>query len=593
MQKPRIAFSPVLATVLLCLAATSCGGRASSVEASAAVDTAQSGMPAGFSLDAPAEILRGASAGNEDYLPLHLGSEFAAALPHNRCTVFADEAILEPAWGGETRTGDGLAYCIYRMQAAADSQSAVLELTWSGLPPAGGTCFIGLANWDSGRWQWQALPADDKLQLADMSSLADQSQHCLATVLLTGQTACVLAEISLSEPPAVLSYPIVDSGQDTSHDVNGQLVNPLPGQPFHGQDAQYDGLQPSYTDNGDGTITDNNTGLMWVQTPNNLQKVTYAQTAGIAAGLNTGGYTDWRVPTIKELYSLIDFRGKTGMSAADGVPYIDTSYFDFIYGDESQGERHIDAQYWSSTQYVSTTMDGAVTNFGVNFADGRIKGYGLTDPFNQPMRQFLRCVRGNPQYGINQFTDNGDGTITDEATGLDWMQLDSGSFDAGPRGDGTLNWQEALAWAENLEYAGHSDWRLPNAKELQSIVDYSRSPATTASAAIDPLFESTPIMDEGGSLDWAQYWSSTSHFDGQPELLGNRACYVCFGEGQGFMEVPPGSQQYQFWDVHGAGCQRSDLKDGDPADYPHGFGPQGDVQRIFNMVRCVSGGLLD
>jgi hypothetical protein len=44
-------------------------------------------------------------------------------------------------------------------------------------------------------------------------------------------------------------------------------------------------------------------------------------------------------------------------------------------------------------------------------------------------------------------------------------------------------------------------------------------------------------------------------------------------------------------DVHGAGCQRSDPKDGDPADYPTwGFGPQGDVQRVFNYVRLVRGG---
>jgi hypothetical protein len=41
-------------------------------------------------------------------------------------------------------------------------------------------------------------------------------------------------------------------------------------------------------------------------------------------------------------------------------------------------------------------------------------------------------------------------------------------------------------------------------------------------------------------------------------------------------------------DVHGAGCQRSDPKDGDPADYPSwGHGPQGDVRRVFNHVRLV------
>lgn len=587
----------ILTMLLFCLPATSCT-RGSAAELNVATrpfgaELNKADAPLAADLPAPAELLRYSSAGNEDYALQHDGAEFAADLPFNRCSESAVDALFEPAWSGEQRSRDDLAYCLYRLQLDPEVFSATLQLTWNGAAPAGGQCYLGLANWDSGRWQWQQLPADNSLEISAPAELADASMHCLAALVMTGDASHALASISLGEVSAPLSYPIVDTGQDTSHGVNGELINPLPGQAFYGQDAQYSGLQPSYTDNGDGTITDNITGLMWVQTPNNLQKVTYAQTEGIADALAQGGYTDWRVPTIKELYSLIDFRGKTGMSALDGIPYIDMDYFDFIYGDESQGERHIDAQYWSATQYVSTTMNGAITNFGVNFADGRIKGYGLTDPFNQPMKQFLRCVRGNPQYGVNDFVDNGDGTITDLASGLSWIQIDSGSLNAGPRNDGTLNWQEALDWAENLSYGGYDDWRLPSAKELQSIVDYSRSPATSGSAAIDPLFVCTQIIDEGSSVDYAQYWSSTSHFDGPPELLGNRACYVCFGEGQGFMEVPPGSQQYQFWDVHGAGCQRSDLKDGNPADYPHGFGPQGDVQRIFNMVRCVRGGLVD
>ena len=53
------------------------------------------------------------------------------------------------------------------------------------------------------------------------------------------------------------------------------------------------------------------------------------------------------------------------------------------------------------------------------------------------------------------------------------------------------------------------------------------------------------------------------------------------------MEMPPGSGNYTLTDVHGAGAQRGDPKDGDPGDYPNGHGPQGDVIRIFNMVRCV------
>jgi len=74
-----------------------------------------------------------------------------------------------------------------------------------------------------------------------------------------------------------------------------------------------------------------------------------------------------------------------------------------------------------------------------------------------------------------------------------------------------VDWPAALEYAEGLDFAGHSDWRLPNAKELQSIIDYTRSPDTTGSAAIDPTFNATEIKNEGGEKDFAHYWSSSTH----------------------------------------------------------------------------------
>ena len=68
---------------------------------------------------------------------------------------------------------------------------------------------------------------------------------------------------------------------------------------------------------------------------------------------------------------------------------------------------------------------------------------------------------------------------------------------------------------------------------------------------------------------------------------GTAAVYVAFGRALGWMQFPPGRGALQLMDVHGAGAQRSDPKSGDPADYPHGRGPQGDVVRILNHVRCV------
>jgi hypothetical protein len=166
-----------------------------------------------------------------------------------------------------------------------------------------------------------------------------------------------------------------------------------------------------------------------------------------------------------------------------------------------------------------------------------------------------------------------------------WMKLDSGHLKAGEKKDGRLNWKQALRWVEELEYAGHSDWRLPNAKELQSIVDYTRSPDTTRSAAIDPLFSVTPIHDALGKVNYPFYWSSTTH---KRMGGGESAVYVAFGRSQGWMSRSGG--QYDLLDVHGAGSQRSDPKDGDPSRFPRGRGPQGDVIAIDNMVRPVRGG---
>jgi hypothetical protein len=376
------------------------------------------------------------------------------------------------------------------------------------------------------------------------------------------------------------SYPIVETGQTQCYDNTGEITCPQIGEAFYGQDANYLGTAAVYIDNGDGTISDIITGLMWQKSVGD--KVTYSEAVFAADTLSIAGYEDWRLPSIKELYSLIDFTG-IDPSGWNGdttgvIPFIDTDYFDFEYGDENAGERIIDAQYWSATEYVSTTMNGDPTVFGVNFADGRIKGYPRdTGPMGQPMTEFVKYVRGNSEYGINNFVDNGDGTVTDIASGLMWMQADS---------DSAMNWEEALDYAENLEFADYDDWRLPNAKELQSIVDYTRSPAATGSAAIDPIFASSTITDEGGGTNYPFYWAGTTHANWTMNP-GYYAVYVAFGEALGFMEVPPGSGNYQLWDVHGAGAQRSDPKSGDPADWPYGHGPQGDVIRIYNHVRCV------
>jgi len=380
----------------------------------------------------------------------------------------------------------------------------------------------------------------------------------------------VVVAVALVSPSGAQTYVVVDTGQTRCFDTDSPIAAPTPGATYYGQDAQYAGVAMSYQDNNDGTVTDLNTGLMWQQTPDFDNKVTWDQAMARAATLSLGGHNDWRLPTIKELYSLMHFDGVTGFNESGSTPYIDTDYFDFAYGDIAGGDRFIDAQYFASTGYVGTTMGGNETVFGVNFADGRIKGYGIEErPDGTSFARYARYVRGNPDYGVNNFADTGSGTIVDLASGLMWMKGDSGAG---------MNWEDALAYAESLNAGGHDDWRLPDAKELQSIVDYTRAPDATDPAAVGPAIH--PIFEITEDESW--FWTSTTHSDGP----NHWAAYICFGQGTG-LQFNPQTRQWELYNAHGAGAQRSDPKDGDPDNWPTGHGPQGDEIRIFNYARAV------
>ena len=461
--------------------------------------------------------------------------------------------------------------------------AAIFSVTASGSPPL---------NY---QWQKDAIDLEDGTNTSySISSvgLSDEGNYrCIVTNAYGSITSTVATlTIDTNALIEVDGHVMVDTGQDDCYDANGVIAAPSPGDAYAGQDAQYAGNQPSYALSGDGlTVYDNNTGLTWVRSPDTDgdgdieadDKLSWTEAQAYPDTLNAvayGGYTDWRLPHIKEQYSLMDFRGTdpSGYEDTDTsglIPYIDTNYFDFAYGDTDAGERVIDSQYASSTLYVTNTYnDGGSTLFGVNFADGRIKGYGLVlGPSDKTF--FVMCCRGNTNYAVNAFADNGDGTVTDHATGLMWQRADSGAG---------MNWEEALAYAEGLELGGYRDWRLPNAKELQGILDYTRSPDTTASAAIDPVFGCTTITNEGGALDYPFYWTGTTHVNWTTDP-GRAGVYICFGRALGY-------QDGTWVDVHGAGAQRSDPKYDDGTDYSTGNGPQGDCVRIDNYVRCVRAG---
>ncbi|MDC7250634.1 MAG: DUF1566 domain-containing protein [Sphaerochaetaceae bacterium] len=380
---------------------------------------------------------------------------------------------------------------------------------------------------------------------------------------------------STIETTSITEYKLPDTGQSSTYDENGLLVEDIDeSSPYWGSDATVEGNVLSYQDNGDGTVTDLNTALMWQQTPD-FTRYTYDEALEYVENLEIGGYDDWRLPTIKELYSLAYFNGEI-VPDGESHPYIDTDYFDFEYD-------HLlfAGQYWSSTTYIKNGVQNydehgsLLGGFGFNFADGHIKSYETGYYFDGTEISdedgimipgcYVRAVRGTTTLYDMDYTDNGDGTVTDNSTSLMWAQDDSVQ---------TMDWLEALEYANESELAGYSDWRLPNSKELESLVDYEK----TDFPAIDTDYFNTTVTDFDYVDDSYYVWTSTTQGD-----FKYSACYVSFGQAWS----KKNSEADTYYDWHGAGAQRSDPKTGNPEDYELASEMASDYISINNYVRLV------
>lgn len=256
-----------------------------------------------------------------------------------------------------------------------------------------------------------------------------------------------------------------------------------------GEDSDYSISPPSYTkldafgkalaaDAADwAMIRDNVTGLIWeVKTAGDDTDIRYngktcawwdIQNVFIMPLNNArfGGHSDWRLPTIKELYTIL-----SNLKTYPG-PKINPAYF----------PNTIPSNYWASDRDAVNPNNW----WGLDFGSGGAVSNANADAY------YVRAVRG--AHSANSFVDNGDGTVTDRTTGLMWQQVDPMPT--------KVDWAGALQYCEALALGGYDDWRLPNAKELQSIVDYKRSVA--------PAIDSTFFPNTQPST----YWSSTTHAD--------------------------------------------------------------------------------
>jgi hypothetical protein len=250
-----------------------------------------------------------------------------------------------------------------------------------------------------------------------------------------------------------------DTGQNTSYTTTA------------GEDSDFSINPPAYTDNGNGTTNDNVTGLMWQKTDGG--EMTFENAVSYCNNLVLGGYDDWRLPTGVELY---------GINNMDKVnPALNTVFF-----------TKTTAGYWWTSE---TRADDALYVWVVN-AGGGIGAHSKGETLSAGGTRIfhVRAVRTTKSTVVSlpHFTENSDGTISDNFTGLIWQKIQSTS---------QYTWEEALAYAKSLSLAGKTDWRVPNVKEVQSLND---------AKLFRPSFNKSffPNISSGN------FWSSTSHVNG-------------------------------------------------------------------------------
>lgn len=246
-----------------------------------------------------------------------------------------------------------------------------------------------------------------------------------------------------------------DTGQNTSYTTT------------FGEDNDYTIHAPFFKNNGNGTVTDTITGLMWQHTDGG--EMTVENAVIYCDSLTLGGKSDWRLPNAHESFSILNHQ--------NNGPALNTTVFTKTL-----------AEYW----WTSDKQANDVTKIWVTNAGGGIGNHLKTETVSAggARKIHVRAVRDVtvPVSIPNHFTDNGDGSISDNITGLIWQKITSGS---------PITWEQALSDAENLSLAGVSDWRLPNIKELQSLNDESK---------VNPSVNATYFS----SLGVKKYWSSTS-----------------------------------------------------------------------------------
>ncbi len=356
--------------------------------------------------------------------------------------------------------------------------------------------------------------------------------------------------------PVVEKRGVPTTGQEDCFDGAAAIPCPEPGEPYYGQDGNHPGIphdyevvKPDPQDPSTWTTIDYSTALMWQHRPP-AGLMTWPDALAYCSDLVLGGYDDWRLPNITELSSILDLDRES--------PYIDTDAFAITFDEPwyhtyfasttpalDRSEKFVISFKYGS--YHFTPRDGgydsdfvrAVRSITRGPANGDINGDGeidISDPIRllfyifgvgqdpAPLKQVIglpvpvhcdgpslpeemECLiqDGSDQVGIPRdfevvkpdSADPATWTTIDHVTGLMWQYAEDLT---------TRDWRDGLAYCEGLELGGFDDWRLPSAKELQTLINYGK-----ANPAMDLAFFGKESYALEGRDNWA-FWSATPHY---------------------------------------------------------------------------------
>ena len=250
------------------------------------------------------------------------------------------------------------------------------------------------------------------------------------------------------------------TGQNKCYDNEKEILCPAENEEFFGQDAQYARLgycvpQSFSIDDSvedEPVVIDNNLGLMWQRNIPPVEELYIENVRQYCKDLVYGGYDDWRLPSMEDFMTIADY-GRYD-------PAVDTGYF------PDSGK------FWTSTienyidglglMYVIYEKHCTIFDFNDPSATYVVTFYsdqGLTNSSEDRAYSFnIRCIRGEtnmtPPYHFTSETFGNN---------IRWNNYNDLIF---TKADKKQTWQEALKYCSELDYAGISDWRVPNVKEL-------------------------------------------------------------------------------------------------------------------------------